>query len=321
MEYRILGRTGLSVSIVGYGASPLGNEFGTTDPAEGVRAVRRAIDLGINYFDVSPYYGRTLAETRLGEALDGVRQQVILATKAGRYDRDYPEGFDFSAARIARSVDESLRRLRTDYVDVYQLHDIEYAHREQIVGEALPAMHRLVEQGKVRYVGITSYALHLLADVAAQAEVDTILSYCRYDLADTSLQRVLAPLARERGIGLINASPLHMRLLTARGAPDWHPAPRRVRDAAAQPAALCARRGVDLADLAMQFALANPDVATTLVGMSKVRHVERNVAAAGVAPDPALLAEVRALIAPVADVAWQEGLPENHEPGAVPKGE
>jgi L-galactose dehydrogenase len=321
MEYRTLGKTGLSVSIVGYGASPLGDEFGTSDPAEGVRAVRRAIDLGINYFDVSPYYGRTLAEERLGRALDGVREGVILATKAGRYGKDYPEGFDFSAARIARSVEESLRRLGTDRIDVFQLHDIEYAHREQILGESLPAMRRLVEQGKVRYVGITSYALHLLADVASRAGVDTILSYCRYNLLDTSLDRVLAPLAEERGIGLINASPLHMRVLTARGAPDWHPAPRRVREAAERAAALCRERGVDLADLAMDFALANPAVATTLVGMSKVAHVERNVAAVGREGDPALLAEVRALLAPAADVAWQEGLPENHEPGAVPKGD
>src|SRR5690606_18520685 len=109
----------------------------------------------------SPYYGRTLAEERLGRALEGVRERVILATKAGRYGKDYPAGFDFSAARIARSVEESLARLRTDRIDVYQLHDIEYAHREQIIDESLPAMRRLVEQGKVRYVGITSYALHL----------------------------------------------------------------------------------------------------------------------------------------------------------------
>ncbi|NLD43506.1 MAG: hypothetical protein GX657_08435 [Chloroflexi bacterium] len=319
MEYRTLGATGLSVSIVGYGASPLGDEFGRSDPAEGRRAVARAIDLGINYFDVSPYYGRTLAEERLGEALAGRRHEVILATKAGRYGKDLPDGFDFTAGRIARSIDESLRRLRTDYVDVYQLHDIEYAPREQIVGEALPAMRRLQEQGKVRFVGITSYALHLMRDVAQQAAVDTILSYCRYNLLDTSLATVLAPLAAERGIGLINASPLHMRVLSNRGAPDWHPAPQRVREAAGRAAALCQEAGSDLAELAMHFALEYGGVATTLVGMSKLAHVERNVAAVGGRPARALLAEVRALLAPVADVCWQEGLPENYEPGALPK--
>jgi len=320
MIYRPLGSTGLRVSILGFGASPLGNEFGATDPGEARRAVHRAIDLGVNYFDVAPYYGRTLAETRLGEALAGRRHQVILATKAGRYDREYPEGFDFTAARITGSVEESLRRLRTDYVDVYQLHDIEYAHRQQIIDEALPAMQRLRERGLVRFVGITGYGLQMLRDVATRAEVDTILSYCRYNLMDTSLDDVLASLARERGIGLINASPLHMRVLTEKGAPEWHPAPGRVREVARQVAELCRAEGVDIADLALQFALSYDRVATTLVGMSKVAHVERNVANVGIRPDAELLGRVRALIGPVANVCWQEGLPENYDPGAVEKG-
>lgn len=320
MIYRQLGKTGLSVSILGYGASPLGNEFGPADEQEGRRAIARAVDLGVNYFDVAPYYGRTLAETRLGEALRGLRERVILATKAGRYDRDYPEGFDFSSARIVSSIEESLRRLQTDWIDIYQLHDIEFANRRQIIEESLPAMYRLQEQGKVRFVGITSYALHLLHSIASQAEVDTILSYCRYNLLDTSLDRVLVPLAESKEIGLINASPLHMRVLTQDKPPEWHPAPKRVLQAAHEAAQWCAQRGVDISDLAMQFALSYERVGTTLVGMSKVAHVERNVANVGIAPDPQLLAEVQALLAPVADICWQEGLPENYEPGAVAKG-
>jgi len=317
MIYRVLGNTGLRVSILGYGASPLGNEFGIADVSEGVRAIHRAIDLGINYFDVSPYYGRTLAETRLGDALVGHRQEVILATKAGRYDKEYPAGFDFSAARLEASVDESLARLKTDYIDVYQLHDIEFAHRDQIINEALPAMHRLKERGKICFVGITSYALNLLRDVAEQAEIDTILSYCRYNLMDTSLDRALAPLAADKGVGLVNASPLHMRVLTRRGAPDWHPAPEQVHKVGREVSRLCQGRGVDVADLALRFALTYDKVATTLVGMSKVRHVESNVAAVGQVPEPDLLARVREIIEPVADVCWESGLPENYEPDAV----
>ncbi len=317
MIYRELGKTGLQVSVLGYGASPLGNEFGTADVAEGVRAVHRAIDLGVNYFDVSPYYGRTLAETRLGEALAGHRESVILATKGGRYDKEYPDGFDFSGERLEASVDESLQRLKTDRIDVYQLHDIEFAHRDRIIGEALPALYRLKERGKIRFVGITSYALGLLEDVAGQAPVDTILSYCRYNLMDTTLDRSLAPLAAEQGIGLINASPLHMRVLTREGAPDWHPAPDPVQAVGRRVADLCRDRRVDIADLALQFAFSYDRVATTLVGMSKVRHVESNVAAVGKTPDPDLLAEVQAMIAPVAGVCWQSGLPENYEPDAV----
>ncbi len=319
MLYRILGSTGLQVSILGYGASPLGAEFGQIDPAEGTRAVHYAIDQGINYFDVAPYYGRTLAETRLGEALSGKRHQVILATKVGRYDKAMVTGFDFSAERVVRSVDESLRRLRTDWVDVIQVHDIEYGDRSQIVHETLPALERLRQTGKVRFVGITGYPLLQFVDVLQQAQVDTILSYCRYNLFDTSLDTLLAPVAQEKGVGLINGSPLHMRVLADKGAPDWHPAPRRVQEVGRQVAAHCRRREVDISDLAMQFALAYEQVATTLVGMSKARHVESNLKSIGAAPDPQLLAEVQAMIAPVANVVWMEGRPENDDPGAVPK--
>ncbi len=319
MIYRTLGKTGLRVSVVGYGASPLGNEFGPADAGEAARAVRLAIDRGINYFDVSPYYGRTVAETRLGEALSGHRDEVILATKAGRYDVDLETGFDFSAERITRSVDESLARLRTDTIDVFQAHDIEFGDRRQIIEETLPAMRRLKQAGKVRFIGITGYPLAMLRSVAEAVEVDTILSYCRYNLMDTSMDAVLTPFARERGLGLINASPLHMRMLTDKGPPDWHPAPRRVCDAARAAADYCRRRGVDLADLAMQFALARDDVATTLVGMSKARHVEQNVKVVGVRPDPTVLADVRKILDPVANVCWQSGRPENDDPNAAPK--
>lgn len=319
MLYRTLGRTGLEVSVLGYGASPLGNEFSTIDPAEGRRAVRQAIDLGINYFDVSPYYGRTLAETRLGEALEGRRTEVILATKAGRYGVNLPDGFDFSAERITRSVEESLCRLRTDYVDVFQVHDIEFGDRNQIIEETLPAMFRLKEQGKVRFVGITAYPLQILAQVAARLPVDTILSYCRYDLLDTGLETTLLPLAKERGIGLINGSPLHMGALTDKGVPAWHPAPRRVLAACQEAAAFCRARGADIADLALQFALAEPAVATTLVGMSKVTHVERNVRLVGTTADPELLAGVKDILRPVMNAVWLEGRLENNDPGAVPK--
>ncbi|HSR29591.1 MAG TPA: aldo/keto reductase [Anaerolineae bacterium] len=319
MIYRTLGKTALRVSIVGYGASPLGNEFGVADPKEGTRAVHYAIEQGINYFDVSPYYGRTLAETRLGEALRGRREGVILATKMGRYDKDRHTGFDFSAQRVALSVEASLRRLQTDYIDVFQVHDIEYGRKEQIIHETLPAIFKLKEAGRVRFVGITGYPLGILRDVAGVVDVDTILSYCRYNLMDTSMGDVLVPLARQRGIGLINASPLHMRVLTELGAPDWHPAPRRVQQVGRQVAAYCRSQGVDIADLAMQFVLQHDDIATTLVGMSKVRSVERNVRSVGVPPDSELLAAVLGMIEPVANVCWQEGRPENDDPGAVEK--
>jgi L-galactose dehydrogenase len=317
MIYGVLGNTGLKVSIVGFGAASLGHEYGQIDSDEGNRAVHYAIERGINYFDVAPFYGRTLAETRLGEALVGHRDKVILASKVGRYDVDE---FDFSAKRIITSVEESLDRLKTDYIDVFQAHDIEFVDKEQIINETLPAMNMLKQQGKVRFVGITGYPLHVLKDVAEASEVDTILSYCRYNLMDSTMDDVLTPAARRKGIGLINASPLHMRVLTEKGAPDWHPAPRRVLEVGRQVARYCRSRGVDIADLAMQYALGHDYVATTLVGMSRVKHVDSNVKSVGVAPDPGILAEVLHMIEPVANVVWIEGRPENQDPGAVAPG-
>lgn len=312
MDYRYLGDTGLEVSVLGFGASPLGDEFGAIRPVDGQRAVDCALDHGVTYFDVAPYYGRTLAEERLGAYLAGKRHRVVLATKAGRYDRDWPEGFDFSAARITASVEESLRRLRTDVIDVYQLHDVEFGDRQVLVNEALPALQRLKEQGKVRAIGITGYPLACLRDLAAAADVDVILSYAHYNLMNTRLDRELAPFARARGIGLINASPLHMGMLTEAGPPDWHPAPDDVREVARRVADWCREQGVDLAALALQFALDYDAVATTLVGMSTEAQVTQNVRAVSVQPDPDVLRAVRQMIAPVADRTWPSGRPENH---------
>lgn len=310
MEYRTLGRTGLIVSKLGYGGSPLGDEFGAADPLEGERAVHCALDLGINYFDVAPYYGRTLAETRLGAALAGRRDKAILATKCGRYD---VAGFDFSAARIRRSIDESLARLRTDYLDVFLAHDIEFVHEKQIVEEAIPTMREIQGAGKARFIGITGLQLNLLRRVAEAVPVDIVLSYCRYNLLMTDLDDVLTPFAKQQGIGLINASPLHMGILSSSGPPPWHPATAEVREAGRRVVELCDRRGVRASDLALHFAFAHPYVATTLAGMPTVEQVRQNVAAASTPMDETLLAEVIALVAPYKNRSWPSGLPENQD--------
>jgi L-galactose dehydrogenase len=309
MEYRTLGKTGMKISIIGYGVSPLGNVFGETDETEGIRAVHYAIDHGINYFDVAPMYGVTLAETRLGKALKGRRDKIFLATKCCRYDMDK---FDFSTKRVLESIDESLKRLQTDYVDVYQVHDIEFGDKEQVINEAIPAARKVQQSGKVRFVGITGLPVRYLRHVASQVEVDTILSWAHYDLLEDEMDEVLTPFARQRGIGLINASPLHQRLLTEKGPPEWHRSPKEVLEVGPKIAALCREYGLNMADVAMRFALDYPHVATTIVGMSKLRHVEQNVKVLDFKNATELLARIERLVAPVKNKMWFEGRPENN---------
>jgi L-galactose dehydrogenase len=265
MEYRKLGGTDLEVSVVGFGASPLGDVFRKTEPAERNGSVHLAVERGINFFDVSPYYGLTLAEARLGEALEGRRDKVVLATKCGRYGGSE---FDFSAKTITAGLEDSLKRLRTDYVDLLQAHDVEFGHVDQIVNETLPAMRRLQEQGKARYIGITGYSLKNLVEIAGKANVDTILSYCRYNLLITDMDRVLVPFAEQHGVGIINASPLHMGIITQKGPPEWHPAPAAVREAGQKIVAICKAHGVDAPEVALKFCLDYGGAASTLVGLS-----------------------------------------------------
>lgn len=226
MQYRDLGKTGLKVSTLSFGASSLGAVFHDIDEADAIRAVHVCIERGINFIDVSPFYGLTKAETLLGKAIKTVpRDKYIMATKVGRYGQDMKD-FDFSAARVTASVDESLKRMGLSHIDVIQCHDIEFVSLDQIVNETLPALRKLQETGKVRFIGVTGLPLKALRYVVKRAEVDVILSYCHYELNDTSLME-LVPTLKSRGVGVISASPLGMGLLSNRGTPSWHPAHQR----------------------------------------------------------------------------------------------
>ena len=309
MEYRNLGKTGLKVSALGFGASPLGGVFGDIDEAEGVRTVHAAIDLGINFFDVSPYYGLARAETVLGKALREIpRDRYYVATKVGRYGADQ---FDFSARRVVDCVDESLARLNVDYVDLIQCHDIEFGSLDQVIHETLPALRRLKEQGKVRFIGVTGLPLKIFRYVLDRAQVDTVLSYCHYCLNDTALD-TLIPYLKEKGVGIINASPLSMGLLSNQGAPAWHPASDEIKAACAEAAAFCRKRGADISQVAIQFSLANRDLATTLVGMARYQNLLKNVRWMQESIHQDLLTEVLKILAPIHNQTWPSGLPENN---------
>lgn len=310
MQYRPLGKTGVQVSVIGFGASPLGNEFRQVTVSECESAVDAAVDQGINYFDVAPYYGRTLAEERLGNALVGKRESVFLATKCGRYDR---EEFDFSAARTFSSVNASLQRLRTDHIDLYQVHDVEFGSTTQIVEETIPALEELRREGKIRFVGITGYGLDVLERIASRSHVDTILSYCRYNLLSDELDQSLRPFAQSAGIGLINASPLHMGVLTALGPPAWHPAPPEVLAAGKRVVDLLHRRNVNPSAFALRYCLDYPHAASTIVGMSSAENVQSNCRVLSMALDSELLSAVRAAATGGYNLSWPSGLDENRD--------
>jgi L-galactose dehydrogenase len=311
MHYRTLGATGVKVSALAYGGSSLGSAFRDIDEAEGIRSVHVALDNGINLIDTAPYYGATKAETVLGKALKGVvRDRYMLATKVARYGPDIAD-FDFSAARVTRSVDESLARIGVDYIDFIQVHDMEFGNLDQIVNETIPALRKLQAAGKVRFVGISCLPVRLFKYVMDRAPVDQIQSYCHYCLNDTALADLL-PYLREKNVGIFNSAPLGMRLLSNEGPPAWHPAPAALRAKCAEAAALCRARGSDIGKLALQFAMANPEIHTHIVGTASPARVLQNIADAEAPLDQSLLGDVLAILKPVHNLTWASGRPENN---------
>jgi len=311
MNYRPLGRTGLELPRLSFGASSLGQEFRTVDLGEAIRSVRVALDLGLNFIDTSPFYGRGMSECLLGVALRGVpRDSYLLGTKLGRYDRDH---FDFSARRVVESVDVSLARMGVDHVDILLCHDIEFVAMAQVVEETLPALRRVQEQGKARFIGVSGYPMAMFRYILDRAELDVILSYNHYTLQNTMLAE-LVPYLKAKGVGIMNAAPFSARLLTNAPLPAWHKATPEVRAVARRAAEHCASKGVDIAQLALQFALANEDMATCVVGSANPENVRKWAEWADRPIDQALLAEVLAILRPIHDWFYIEGRPENNDP-------
>uniref|UniRef100_A0A6N2LVQ5 NADP-dependent oxidoreductase domain-containing protein n=1 Tax=Salix viminalis TaxID=40686 RepID=A0A6N2LVQ5_SALVM len=316
LELRPLGNTGLKLSCVGFGASPLGSVFGPISEHDAISSVREAFHLGINFFDTSPYYGGTLSEKMLGKGLKALgvpRNEYIVSTKCGRY----LEGFDFSAERVTKSIDESLARLQLDYVDILQCHDIEFGSLDQIVNETIPALQKLKEAGKIRFIGITGLPLSVFTyvlDRVPPGTVDVILSYCRYSINDSTLADLL-PYLKSKGVGVISASPLAMGLLTENGPPEWHPASAELKSTCQAAAAFCKAKGKNISKLAMQYSLANKDISSVLVGMNSVRQVKENVYAATelatFGKDQETLSEVEAILSPVKNQTWPSGIQES----------
>jgi aryl-alcohol dehydrogenase-like predicted oxidoreductase len=305
-----LGRTGLALPCLSFGASSLGQEFRTIDLAEAIRSVRVALDLRMNFIDTSPYYGRGLSECLLGIALRGVpRDWYLLGTKLGRYS---PSHFDFSARRVIESVEVSLERMGVDHLDIILCHDIEFVEMAQIVEETLPALRKLQEQGKVRFIGISGYPMKIFRYVLDRTNLDVILSYNHYTLQNTMLAD-LVPYVSGKGAGIMNAAPFSARLLTNAPLPVWHKATEHVRSVCRLAAEHCASRGVDIAQLALQYATANQDLATCIVGSANPANVQKWADWVQQPIDQVLLQEVLGILRPAHNWFYNEGRPENND--------
>lgn len=310
METRLLGKTGLSVPVLSFGASSLGQEFRSVQLDEALRSVKVALDCGLNFIDTSPFYGRGMSEVLLGIALRGVpRDQYLLCTKLGRYDLGH---FDFSAKRVAESVDVSLHRLGTDHLDIVLCHDIEFVPMQQIVDVTLPALRAIQKSGKVRFIGFSGYPQKIFPFICDQADVDCVLSYNQYTLQNTRFADETVPYLKAKGVGVMNAGPFSARLLTNAPLPAWLKEPEAVKAAARRAAELCTQNGVDIAQLALQFSCAHPDIATTVAGSANPDNI-RNWARWLAEPlDQQLLKDVQSVFEPVRNIGHQEGLPENN---------
>lgn len=312
MEYRELGQTGLKLSNLSFGASSLGSVFHKTKEEESIKAVETALEGGINFIDVSPYYGHYKAETVLGKALKRLpRDKFYLSTKVGRYGKDGKNTWDYSAKRATESVYESMERLNVDYIDIINVHDIEFQATlpgglAKVCEETLPALVELKEKGIVGHVGITDLQLKNIKwviDHTPEGTVESVLNFCHYCLNDDELLDYL-DYFEEKGVGVINASPLSMGLLTLRGVPDWHPAPKPLVKVCAEAAKFCQDKGYPIEKLAIQYSVGNPRITSTLFSSANPMNVERNIEWAREAPDAELVNDVKAIIGEQQRVSW-----------------
>ncbi len=307
MKFNEIGKTGMVVSALSFGASSLGSVFRSTREEEALEAVYTAIEGGMNFIDVSPYYGHYKAETVLGKALRNVpRDKYYLSTKVGRYGKDGVNTWDYSAKRAQESVYESMERLGIDHIDLINVHDVEFADLNQVVNETLPALVELREKGLVSHVGITDLQLENIKWVIEHVPagtVESVLNFCHYCLCDDKIVDFL-DFFEEHNVGVISASPLSMGLLSERGVPDWHPAPKPLVEVCKKAAEHCKAKGYPIEKLAMQYALSNDRIATTLFSSANPANVKKNLAFIEEPIDWNLVREVQEIIGDQKRVSW-----------------
>lgn len=299
MQYRELGRTGIKVSVIGFGAwaiggaaeasgTPLG--WGRTSDDESLAAIRRARDLGVNFFDTADSYGFGRSESLLGIVLSRTRQDVVLATKVGVVRGSTGElKKDFSRQHIFHAVDGSLKRLRTDYIDVYQVHNptIAELRREEIQ----EAMEMLQDAGKIRFWGVSISTPEEGMEIVQRGWAHAL--QVLYNVLNQAPARELFPAAKEKGYGIIARVPLASGLLTGKFRPDAvFPADdlrqnflmaRRLEEVLGrvdEVKSIIGGTARTLAEGALRFVVADDAVSTTIPGARNARQVEMNVGAA-----------------------------------------
>lgn len=284
MEYRQLGKTHMTVSKISIGGGTLCDMiYGILDFDEAKRTVIEGLRRGINYIDTAVYYGQGQSELNIGKILKDVpRKAYYIATKTCRYERTGPNQFDFGYERTMKSIGESMERLGVDYIDLYQLHDVEFADDiDEVIKGAFKACLELKEKGKIRAIGINGYPLSVLKDGICKGDgkFDTVLTYSRYVLTDNSLLDYL-PFFNDMNIGVICAAVQAMGLLTNNGPPAWHPAKDELKAIAAEASNICKSNGIQLGKLAAYHSLNIPgNVGTFLMGMEKMDYLNDNMSA------------------------------------------
>src|SRR5204862_941014 len=214
MEYRQLGRGGLRVSAIGVGGNTFGNG---ADEAQTGRIINHALDIGVNFIDTADVYSRGVSETYVGKAVGGRRREALIATKVRGRMGDAPNDEGLSRKHIVDGVEDSLRRLNTDYIDLYQVHQVD---ARTPIYETLSALDDLVHQGKVRYVGCSNFAAWQICEALWAADRKNLTPFVsvqpRYNLFDRAIERELVPFCRQYGIGIIPYSPLAGGILTGK---------------------------------------------------------------------------------------------------------
>jgi len=317
MEKRPFGRTGLQVSVIGFGCWEIGGGYGQIEEAEFARAVARALDLGINCFDTAEGYGFGASERALARALGRRRQDVVIITKFGIGYRDKPKLRDASRARVMASIEQSLANLGTDCIDVYLVH---WPDPQTPFEETMRALEDVVRQGKARFVGVSNFKREEIEACRRVRRID--VAQYGWNMFDRRMQREIFPYCREHGIGVMAYGSLAYGLLTGTftesidfGSDDWRARtdkmgsiklfdtlfgrecfPRNLR-VVEDLKGLAARHGRSLPQLALRWSISNPVVSTALVGCRTVAEVDDNVGALGWSLAESDIAEIDAIFA------------------------